>query len=348
MKHQFVPRPGYDAVAAYRADRPAVEIDLGDNTSQWGVPPSALEALRHWSPKDVSEYPPVDSARLASAGAGYFGVAPENIISGCGSDSLLDAAMRAFASPGERVAHPAPSFAMIPVSARANGLVPVGVPVLPNGDIDADAMLATQARIMYLCTPNNPTGTAHTRQAVERVIAGAPGAVILDEAYAEFADDCYTSQVPGYAHVFGTRTMSKAFGMAGLRVGFGIGAPTLINEVLKARGPYKVNAFAERAATAALLNDRAWIIELGANVRALRARFADALRAMGLNPLPSQGNFVCVPVADARGTVQRLYTHSIAVRAFAGLPGTGDALRIGLAPWPVLERVCGALRDVLA
>lgn len=345
--HKFVPRPGYEAIVAYRADRPSVEVDLSDSTNQWGVAPSALAALKDWSPGIVSEYPPVESVRLAKACADYVGVAPENIIGGCGSDNLLDAAMRALAAPGDRVAHPSPSFAMIPVSARTNGLIPIGVPVLPNGDVDPDGMLATGARIMYLCTPNNPTGTAHSRAAVERVIAEAPGVVILDEAYAEFADYSHTAGAPRYPHVFVTRTLSKSFGLAGLRVGYGVGAPAIVNEVLKARGPYKVNAFAERAATAALTNDAPWIARLVSSVHEVRERFASALRAMGLAPLPSQANFLCVPVPNAGKTVERLYARGIAVRAFPDLPGIGDALRIGLAPWPVLERVCEGLRTSL-
>jgi histidinol-phosphate aminotransferase len=132
-EHTFSPRPGYEHVVAYRADRPAVDVDLSDNTNQWGAPPSALAALRAISPRDVSEYPPVDSRRLAEAIAAYAGVSPDATISGCGSDDLLDASMRALAQPGDRVAHPAPTFAMIPVLARANGLVPVAVPVLANG-----------------------------------------------------------------------------------------------------------------------------------------------------------------------------------------------------------------------
>ena len=345
--HEFSPRKGYASIVAYRADRPSVEIDLSDSTNQWGVAPSALAALRDWSPAIVSEYPPVESPRLARACAAYVGVAPEHVIGGCGSDNLLDAAMRALAEPGECIAHPSPSFAMIPVSARSNGLIPVGVPLLANGNVDADGMLATGARIIYLCTPNNPTGTPHSREAVERVVAGAPGVVIIDEAYAEFADDCHTAEAPTHPHVFATRTLSKCFGLAGLRVGYGVGSVPIINEVLKARGPYKVNAFAERAATAALTGDGEWIAELVVRTREVRTRFAETLRSIGLAPLHSRANFLCVPVPNALIAVERLYALGIAVRGFPGLPGIGDALRIGLAPWPVLERVAAALRSVL-
>jgi histidinol-phosphate aminotransferase len=237
---------------------------------------------------------------------------------------------------------------MIPVSARSNGLIPIGVPLLDNGDIDADGMVATGARIIYLCTPNNPTGAPHSRRAVERVVSEAPGVVIIDEAYAEFADDCFTLEAPSRPHVFVTRTMSKCFGLAGLRVGYGVGSGPIISEVLKARGPYKVNAFAERAATAALTSDRAWISEVVSNTRKVRARFAAALQSIGLAPLPSQANFLCVPVPNAQVVVERLYAVGIAVRGFPDLPGIGDALRIGLAPWPVLERVAAALHSVLS
>ncbi len=345
----FSVRPGYELISPYRSDRPPVAIDLSDNTNQWGVAPAALAALQEgWTTRAVSEYPSLYSDRLAAAAGAYVGVDASTVVCGCGSDDLLDAAMRALAQPGERIAHPAPSFAMIPVFARTNGLVPVGVPLRPDGDVDAGAMLATGARIMYLCTPNNPTGTAHSRAAVEQVIANAPGVVILDEAYGEFADETFTAEAVRYPHVLATRTLSKSFGLAGLRVGFGVGAPALIAEVIKARGPYKVNSFAERAATAALTHDLAWMDGVAREVRELRTRFDAALREIGLSPPPSQANFICVPVPDATRAAEGLHAHGIAVRAMAGLPVIGDALRIGLAPWPVLEQVRDALREVLA
>jgi histidinol-phosphate aminotransferase len=345
--HQFVPRPDYSSLVAYRADRPAVEIDLSDSTNQWGVAPSANEALRTWQPRDVTEYLP-DTAELASAVGAYIGVDSSAVVTGCGSDNVLDAAFRGLARPGDAVAHPAPTFAMIPILCAVNALRSIPVHVTSAGDIDADALLETGARIIYLCTPNNPSGTPHSRQAVERVIEEAPGVVIIDEAYAEFADHSYTKSAPSYPHVLSTRTLSKSFGLAGLRVGFGIGAPELVTEVLKSRGPYKINSFAERAAVAALTRDREWMAKLSVEVRELRGRFVSELRKMGLSPLESQANFVCVPVRDARGTAERLYGHGIAVRAFSSLPVIGDVLRIGLAPWPILDRVCNALRGVLS
>jgi len=340
---EFVPRPDYAAVPAYRAERTSADIDLGDSTNQWGTAPSALKALASFSPRDISEYPAVDPPELVRAFADYAGVAPDMVISGCGSDDLLDVALRALAAPGERVAHPAPTFAMAPIRARANSLVPVPVPVTANGDLDADAMLATRARVMYLCTPNNPTGVPHSRAAVERVVAAAPGIVIVDEAYAEFADDVFTPWAARQPGVVVLRTLSKSFGLAGLRIGFALAAPVLLAEMVKARGPFRVNALANRAAAAALTGDRDWIRAHAANVREVRARFVSALARIGFTPLQSQANFVCVPVPDAARAAQHLAANSIVVRPFAKLPVVGDVLRIGLAPWPALERVLAAL-----
>jgi histidinol-phosphate aminotransferase len=346
-RHHFDPRSDYADIVPYGADRAGVEINLADNTNQWGVAPSALRALAEWTSRDIQEYPPTDSRELAEAFAAYVSVPLDCVVAGCGSDDLLDASFRALAAPGARVAHPLPTFAMIPVLARTNSLVPIAVPVTDRGDVDADALIATGAEVMYLCSPNNPTGTPHSRASIERVIRDAPGVVILDEAYAEYADDVFSAEAIRYPHVFVTRTLSKSFGLAGLRVGFGVGSPTLIHEVLKARGPYKVNSMAERAATAALRHDLAWMRNIASAVRAVRARVVDALRELGLEALPSAANFVCVPVADAKAIANAVRARGVAIRPMS-LPHLGDVLRIGLAPWPSMERALDAIADAVA
>ncbi|HEX5830151.1 MAG TPA: aminotransferase class I/II-fold pyridoxal phosphate-dependent enzyme, partial [Gemmatimonadaceae bacterium] len=133
------------------------------------------------------------------------------------------------------------------------------------------------------------------------------------------------------------RTMSKAFGLAGLRVGYAAGAPALVAEVEKSRGPYKVNALAERAALAALREDLPWVRARIAEAVTNRERLADGLRAIGLAPLPSNANFVLVPVTDAAALAQRLRDAGVAVRPFSALPTIGDALRISVGPWEMME-----------
>ncbi|HET7459089.1 MAG TPA: histidinol-phosphate transaminase [Gemmatimonadaceae bacterium] len=342
-------RAALRAVTAYGDgdDAPACDVDLSDNTNLWGAPPAALRAVRDAAEDSLSRYPTLYGGALKSRLAAYVGVAPEEIVTGCGSDDVIDSAMRAFAEPGDRVAHPTPTFSMVPVFARINGLVPVGVPLRDDYDVDADALLATGARIIYLCSPNNPTGTLTSADAVRRVVEHAAGLVVIDEAYAEFADESYASRAPGWERVVVTRTLSKAFGLAGLRVGYGVAAAPLVREIEKARGPYKVTAVAERAACAVLDENLPWVREHAALARANRGRLADALRALGLDALPSAANFLLVATPRAADLARGLRARGVAVRLHRALPGVGDALRVGVGPWPMMQRLLDALADTI-
>jgi histidinol-phosphate/aromatic aminotransferase/cobyric acid decarboxylase-like protein len=180
--------------------------------------------------------------------------------------------------------------------------------------------------------------------------------VILDEAYAEFVAEPLTDLATIHANVFVTRTMSKAFGLAGLRVGYGIGSATLVNAVEKVRGPYKVSITAERAAVAALREDRAWVGAYVSEIGESRERFCEALRGLGLAPLPSSANFVLVPMRNATEIARELRVLGVGVRAFSDLASRlpalqkayGAALRITVGPWPVMCRVVDALVEAIA
>jgi len=337
-------------VVPYPTERVPCEADLSDNTNVFGAPPAALRELASSGRDEITRYPGLYTRRLREALASYAGVEPNEVVTGCGSDDVIDSAIRAFAEPGESLAYSDPTFGMIPVFARVNGVIPVPVPFTPSLDIDPDALLATSARIIYICSPNNPTGTEATREAVDRVLARAPGLVILDEAYAEFAGAGRIADGPRHDRLLVTRTLSKAFGMAGFRIGYGTGSATLIHAIEKVRGPYKENGPGERAAACAVREDVDWMRELAARAVEIRERFADALRATGFDPIPSATNFILVPVADAVRIGKIMREHGIAVRPYPGLRGIGDALRITMAPWPVMERVLEELvaaRDLI-
>jgi len=346
-------RAAYEQIPLYSpgpADAVPCAIDVSDNTNLWGAPPAALSALRA-SPDDaVTRYPALYGATLKAAIARYAGARESEIVTGCGSDDVLDSAMRAFGEPGDVVAHPVPSFSMIPVFARMSGLEPVGIPLLGASrdyDVDADALLATGAKIIYLCTPNNPTGTVTSAAAVRKVVERATGLVIIDEAYGEFAGETFMAEAVKWGRVLVTRTLSKAFGLAGLRVGYGVASEAIVREVEKARGPYKLNGMAERAAAAALGAGLPWVKEHAAMACEVRGRLTSRLRGMGLRVLPSQGNFVLVESGRAPVLAARLHARGIQVRLFTGLPGIGDALRIGVGPWEVMEHVLDVLQEAL-
>ncbi|MGQ0713641.1 MAG: pyridoxal phosphate-dependent aminotransferase [Gemmatimonadaceae bacterium] len=341
-------RASYREISLYSVESARCDVDLSDNTNLWGAPPAAARALRTVADAGFTRYPSAYANELKAAIADNAGVEVSRTVTGCGSDDILDSAIRAFAEPGDRLALCAPTFAMIPIFARLNGVETVAVPMTRTWDIDADALAGTDARIIYVCSPNNPTGTAASRASLERLIAKTSGIIILDEAYAEFADDARLDLVARSDRVLVVRTMSKAFGLAGLRVGYAVGASALVSEVEKSRGPYKVSVAAERAAVAALTQDRAWVTERVAEARIARERLAESLHTFGLSPLPSRANFVLVPVPRAIAVARRLRELGVAVRAFQALPGVGDALRITAGPAPMMDRLLIVLEEALA
>lgn len=342
-----VARDSYRAISLYAPNRAPAAIDLSDNTNLWGVPPAASRAIHDAASATVTRYPALYAADVKSAIADYIGVSPDMVVTGCGSDDVLDSAIRAFGEPGDIVAYPEPSFAMIPIFARMNALTGIAIPLTAEYDADVDAFIAADAKITYLCTPNNPTGASFSRAAVERIVDGVRGVVIIDEAYAEFASRNCLDLLARTPRVLISRTLSKAFGLAGLRVGYAVGDPAMVAEVEKSRGPYKVNGVAQMAAVAALTDDRGWVTDHVREAIVNRDRLIDALRAMGLNPLPSDANFVLVPVPDATGADQCMRELGVAVRPFTGLPRIGDALRISVGPWHLMEECVATLRTVL-
>jgi histidinol-phosphate aminotransferase len=344
----------------YAPDAAECVVDVSDNTNLWGAPPAARRALAEAPVAALTRYPSLYSTLLRAAVLRYVGLEHARgvgIVTGCGSDDVIDSAMRAFGAPGDRIAFSAPTFSMIPTFARLNGLDPVSIPLTARFDVDAERLVHIGAKITYLCTPNNPTATALSRQTVEYVAAHASGIVLLDEAYAEFAPESFMDLVTRFDRLIVTRTFSKAFGLAGLRVGYGAGGAEVVGMVERARGPYKVNALAEHAVLAALEESHdalGWVRAHAALAVENRERLAAGLRALGLVPLPSAANFVFVPTARARLIARGLRERGVLVRALSGLPvdlaplaaAEGAALRIGVGPWETMQAVLGALGEI--
>jgi histidinol-phosphate aminotransferase len=341
------PRPVLGTVPLYAPDPTPAFLDLSDNVNLWGVPPAAARALGEPLDAQPSVYPRSDPVELRAALAGYAGVGPEQVITGCGSDDVIDGALRAFAAPGEKVAYSAPSFSMLVTFARVSGLEPAPVPFREGGDIDPDALLAQRAAITYVCSPNNPTGTGVSAEAIEHVVNRAEGLVLVDEAYGEFSGQSAVPLLVRAPHLLVTRTLSKAFGLAGLRVGYGLAAPEVVQVLEKVRGPYKVNVLGEKAALAALGEDVPWVLQHAEAAVAIRERLRVGLEALGFRALPSSANFLCVPVPDSAALGGALLGEGIKVRLLRALPGIGDAIRVGVGPWESMERLLHALREVL-
>jgi histidinol-phosphate aminotransferase len=338
-------RSCYQGILLYAPLSTQCQVDLSDSTNLFGAPPAAERILHEASTSTITRYPHSYAPDLKKALSEHTGFEPSWITTGCGSADIIDSALRALLEPGERVAFPDPTFVMMPHFAKMNGLQYTQVPLKPDLDIDVEGLLATRARLIYVCSPHNPPGTVATRAALERLVAQAPGVVILDEAYVEFSSASAMDMPRTWPNVLVTRTFSKAFGLAGMRVGYAVGNPKLVAEVEKSLGPYKISAVAERMALAVLAEDGPWVQRRVEDARKNRARLVIGLESQGLAPLPSEANFVLVPLPGAVQVAARMRELGVNVRAFERLTGVGDALRIGCGPWPMMKAALDALRD---
>ena len=349
------PRPDWATLQPYSAGRVPMQLDLSDNTNLWGPHPAANAALRDVAETGLTRYPHTYADRLKAAVAKRFNVPVGCVTTGCGSDDLLDSAFRAVATPGASVTYLDPTFSMVEVVARMNGLATRPLSWNPyEGDPPAvSEVLGQSADLIYLCRPNNPTGSSLDRgwmaDLLDGVTSGGDGGplVLLDEAYADFADDSFIAGAPAHPRLLVLRTLSKAFGLAGLRVGFAVGAEATVLEIDKSRGPYKVSAPAEAAAAAALDDESGWTETTVSEARAMRTALTRSLRDRGFTVLDSDANFVLMRVEPrtGRSVVQALRDSGVTARPF-DVPGAFQAIRITVAPWELLERFLMALDQV--
>jgi histidinol-phosphate aminotransferase len=399
------PRSVYASLTRYSPDRRPIAVDLSDNTNRWGTHPGALQAIREARPEDLTRYPSVYADGLRAAVAQHFDVPLETVVTGCGSDDLLDSTFRAACDPGEGVAYLPPTFAMVEIFARVNGLtlLPVTREASASGSgfgplPEPESLLDGRPGLIYICRPNNPTGEVQGADWMERLLTAADAegdgkddgggpVILLDEAYADFMAEegvgrdvgrgtggggstgaggstiAPGSEPPNHflrraatsRRLVVLRTFSKAYGLAGLRVGFAVGAPEVVREIEKARGPYKVTRVSEAAAVAALEDREGWVPGIVAEARAQRAYLRAELESRGFQVLPSGANFLCLPLeegplgstATADSVTAQLRKSGIAVRPFAGLPGLGDAIRISMGPRDEMDRLLNALDGML-
>ena len=318
------------------------ELWLDDNTNAFGAPPAASRALCDGA-LSAARYPSPDADELRAALAAHTGFTRDEIVTGLGSDDILELAFRSLAGPGATVAWSAPTFSMVPPFVRHSGARGVAVPTLASGAPDLEALCAADATLTYVCSPNNPTG-ALTRDAVlDELLTRTRGLVLLDEAYAEYAAGGAAPAPRRHPRLVVARTFSKAWGLAGLRVGWACGPAALIARIAALRAPFRVAALSERAAVAALAADTGWVAERAAETVRAREHFVHALQSAGLAPLPSRANFVLLPSRDAVATVAALARVGVHARAFPALAGIGDAVRVTVPLTSDCARVVNAL-----
>jgi len=297
----YIPEIGKSVVKKVTAGAGVTLIDLSLNESSFGASPRATAAAKQRSDR-LMRYPDPASTELRQAIGKRFGLDPDCIVCGNGSEEIIDIISRLYARPGDEILFPTISFLQFPIVAMRTGATPVPAPVDSDFKADVDALLSRvgdATRIVFVDNPNNPLGTYLAGSALRRLRDALPSQVVLviDSAYAEYVEaadyDDGIGLVAGHENVIVTRTFSKAYGLAALRVGWGYCAPATAAVINRMRGIGNINAIAQEAAIAAL-SDPGFVDHVRARANAERRRLVAALEAMGLGSIPSVTNFVMV------------------------------------------------------
>jgi histidinol-phosphate aminotransferase len=302
-----------------------------------GVPEAVAEAMR-----SSHRYPDMGVVELRDKLARRYGVDPARVVTGCGSVALAEHLAKATCLPGDEIVYSWRSFEAYPIIAAGSGATSVRVPNDTAHGHDLEAMadaITDRTRLVFVCNPNNPTGTSVRREEIDRFLDRVPSdvLVVLDEAYREFVTD---DEVPDALETYGDRpnvvvlrTLSKAWGLAGLRVGFLIAQPEVAAAIRKVVTPFSTNLLAQAAALAAL-DQEAEVTRRCALVVSERERVTEALRKLAVDVPTSQANFVWLPLGgqaaafgtacESRGVIVRPFQPD-GVRVTIGTPEENDA-----------------------
>ena len=349
MKSYF--RPAIDAIAGYTpGEQPKIDnlIKLNTNENPYPPSPAVAEALRKLNVERLRRYPDPTADALRDAIAAHWHVKRENVICGNGSDDLLTMIFRAFTSPEKPVAVLDPSYSLYPVLAAMQEAPVIRIPLERDTfELGVDlAQAAKGANLAVLTRPNAPTGNALPRATVENFCRAFDGVVVIDEAYADFAADDCMEFATKFDNVLVMRTFSKSYSLAGVRLGYLVGARELVDGLMKLKDSYNVDMLAQTVGLAAF-EDQPTLRRHVAMIRDTRERLADELRKLGFAVVPSQSNFLFAspPDGDAARVFAELRKNAVIVRYFPG-EVTGKHIRISVGTDEEIDRLLELVRRI--
>ena len=303
-------------------------VKLNTNENPFAPSDKVMQAISQVEPEMLRRYPDPLATRFRQAAARVLEVTPEMILCGNGSDDVLTIATRTFVPPGGVLASPDPTYSLYPVLARLEQADYVSVPWEKDWALPIDGLVETEANAIYLANPNAPSGTFVSPLKVEELARKFSGLVLIDEAYADFAEDNCLTLVREHRNVVICRTMSKAYSLAGLRFGFAVARPDVIEQMAKVKDTYNCDAIAICAATAAI-EDQEYARRSWEHVKSERQRISSELTQMGWTVAKSQANFILAASPNGRGkeVYLGLKQQGILVRHW-DKPGLADKIRI--------------------
>ncbi|NDL68677.1 histidinol-phosphate transaminase [Anaerotalea alkaliphila] len=318
----------------YHAPEKPYEVKVDANENPFPHPPEVVGFLQRWmEDKDhLTRYPDTDCSDLRREIAEWYDVDMEEVICGVGSDQLIDAILRVFLEPGDKVLFPDPSFSLYGIGTLLNHGkgIPYGLEEDFSYDLEKLSSLCEEEKpkLVFLCTPNNPTGNVIPPDDISRFLGRVSMPVVVDEAYVEFAGESMASRLGRHPNMIVLRTFSKAYGLAGLRCGYGLASRELISYINLSKPPYNLSAFSQAAAIAVLRN-RDFYERQMALLAKERERLAEVLSGFPQvqKIYPSQANFLLFRMADP-GLVEALAAKGILVRGYGTQGRLGNCVRV--------------------
>lgn len=345
-KYQW--QPTTDEIAASAGVSPEDVERFDHNTSPFPTPWAAQTAARALA--GLNEYPGANYRGLREAAADLSGLEPEQIVPGAGADELILLCGRAFLGRGAHAVAATPTYPLYEISTLQAGAVLQPVPAeAPDFDFPTDDVVraARDADLMWICAPSNPIGNAVSDDDVDTIIAATDGLVVIDAAYAEFSGTDWSTRVARNHNVIVLRTLSKAFGIAGARVGYAMAHPDLISAIDGIRPPGSISSVSVDLGIAALRKPAAMRATVE-SVVALRSALARSLTALGLRVLPSQTNFLLCEVGDQAPVIaSQLRGDGLVVRKFPAPGPLQDYLRFTTRSAEAHSRLIAALERYL-
>ena len=324
-------------------------VKLNTNENPFPPSPRVLAALRDATEGTMRLYPSPAADALRERAAALYGIGPSQVLCGNGSDEILSMLMRTFVNERDAIAYFSPSYSLYPVLASLANARTAAI-TLPRPDKDADmaglAVPSPKARIFFLSSPNSPYGVGFPTAWVARLLERFSGIVVADEAYVDFAAESSLPLLAGSPRLIVVRTLSKAYSLAGMRVGFAFAHDVIIREMMKTKDSYNVSGLAQVAACAAL-DDQGYFRKTRDAILDTRTRFTASLVERGFRVLPSRANFIfAVPPAgiEAGRLYEALLGRGFLVRHWKTGP-VSDGLRISIGADSDMDALLGAIGE---
>ena len=346
-------RPDLQEVAAYVSPQMPARYRLNTNESPY-APPQALieEAADHLREVALNRYPDRDATKLYEAISGHVDWPSEGLWVANGSNEVFMHLFLGFGGAGRKAMLFEPTYSVHSLIPRiaATGVVQIdrGPDLLIDLDASLSAIVEHSPDVVIVCSPNNPTGSVERAETIRALLDAAPGLVVVDEAYAEFADleDSSRSLLEKYENLVLTKTFSKAWRLAGVRIGYMLAQPALISELARVRLPYHLSALTQVVGEAAIAHSGE-TLELVRSLVGQRDRVASELAALGLKVYPSKANFVLFEVDDPERVWKELLERDVLIRNYAGTKGLEDCLRVTAGLPEEMDAFLTALKEVL-